>query len=356
MAGLAGWLLLAGLAPAPAGPKLGYAAIDLDSYGPATLAGSAGESSALLPQSRPLSARPRSADIARWHLSVEAGMTADSNVGNASDDRFLAIRSGDAFVPVELDSSLRPKRGIGRGLSVSSGVRLRLSDGAAFVVDAEGQALDHRGGRNDDISYLLAAGPELTWSGGKAAVQLVASDQRYGGVSANAGVGLRASYRTDLGAGGRISLYLDARRFESDYGRDFGGTQAGAYVAYSRPLDPDSTGSLGLYARRDWLVGDPYAHTEVGGQMGVSRYLGPALLGSLSAGIGRTRYDAPLLSLSDARRADWRGHVGVTLSARNPVGPGLVPSIGYTYSRTDSTIGFFDAERHRVRLGVRRSF
>lgn len=365
LTGLLCWMLLGGLAPAAPASRLAYAVLDLDSgYGARlTQPALALPVAAALPVRSAVPGGVRRPSFARgvprtvWKLAVEAGVTADSNVNSASDDRFVSVRRDGVVTPVPLDSAYRPRSGTGRGASATAVVRLRLSDGLAFVADAQAQATDYKGGRDDDISFLLAGGPELTWSGGGvASVQMIASQDRYGGRSADAGVGVRARYRMQIAQGHRISMSLDARGVASDYGRDFGGTQGAASLGYSVVLDPVMTGSLGAYARREWLRGDEFSNLELGAYGGVTRYLGSALTGSLSAGFSRTLYDAPLLYLSPDRRRDWRFNAGVHLTTRTAIGLGVYPSLSYSYNRTDGSIDFFDSERHRVRLGVTRNF
>ena len=378
IAGFLFWTTLCGLAPTAPAPKLAYALIDVDRvYGQqlaapasATAAAATRFAAAAMPATasplqRAAAARPAPRapieaarrDGSAWHLSVNAGVTADSNVTNASEDRFLSFRQGDVTIPVELDPAFRARSGLGRGVSASAGVKLRLSDGAAIALDAEGQALDHKGGRNDDISFLLAAGPELTWSEGQSAsVQLVAGDSWYGGTSVNRGAGVRVRYSTRIASGQTLSLFADGRSFTSGYGRDFGGEQAGAYLGVSSVLDPVTSASFGVFARREWLRAEEYSNVETGIYGGVSRYLGSMFTGSVSAGLSRTVYDAPLLYLDDKRRRDLRFNAGVSLTTRQPISMGMYPTIGYSYNRTDGSIDFFDADRHRVRFGVRRSF
>jgi hypothetical protein len=358
LSGLLFWITLGGLAPAAPAPRLAYAAIDVDRAYGRHLAVAA----AALPRAVPTRAAPRAlvrdvrTGASAWRLTVNGGVTADSNIRNASDDRFLEIRRGGTTVPVELDPAFRARGGVGRGASVSGNVKLRLSDGAAIVVDADGQAMDHKGGRNDDISFLLAAGPELTWSEGQSlSVQAVAAQSWYGGRISQRGLGAQVRYAVRVAPGTRVSLSLDGRSVDSGYGRGFGGEQAGAYLGASTVVDPVTSASFGLFARREWLRADEYSNTELGLYAGLSRYVGP-FTGSLTAGISRTRYDAPLLYLSDQRRQDWRWNAGVQLTTREPIGMGVYPTIGYSYTRTDGTIEFFDADRHRLRLGVRRTF
>lgn len=359
-AGFASWTMLCGMAPPTPAPRLTYASLDLT--------GGAGQvltrSAAVLPlaevggvaAARPLASVVRSG-AAAWRLSVDAGVTADSNINNAGTDRFIPFLSDGGTIPVEIDPAYRARSGSGRSVGVSGGVKLRLSDGMAVAVDAEGQATDYKGKRNDDISYLLAAGPELTWgSGGSASFQAVAAQSWYGGTSYQAGLGFRGRVQTAVGAGQRVSFSLDALKFNSGYGRDFGGTRAGAYLGYSAVLDPVMTASLGLYARRDWLRSDAYSSLELGAYGGVTRYLSEGVTGSLTAGVSRSRYAAPLAYLSPDRRQDWRFSFGAQLTARHPLAMGFTPTLSYSYNRTDGSIDFFDTRRHRVRIGVLREF
>lgn len=365
LAGLLSWLVLGGLAPTPPAPRLEYALLDLDSGYGARLTQPAEPAPAVaaLPVGRVQPDRNRGVRIipnygvADWSLAVQAGLVADSNVNSASDHRFVSVRSNGIVVPVELGEAYLPRSGTGRGVSVAAGVKLRVADGIAFIADAEGRATDYKGRRDDDISFLFAAGPELTWSETSAvSVQLAASRDYYGGRSADAGLGVRVRYRTKVADGHRVSLGVDARRVSSDYGRAFGGTQAGAYLGYSAALDPGTTGSFGMYARREWLRAEEYSNLEMGVYGGITRHLGSALTGSLSAGFSRSWYDAPLVYLSPEPRRDWRFNAGISLTTRKPIGLGVHPLLGYSYSRTDGTIDVFDSERHRYRVGMTRKF
>ena len=60
--------------------------------------------------------------------------------------------------------------------------------------------------------------------------------------------------------------------------------------------------------------------------------------------------------VSPESRTDWRWYSGVYLTTRTPLFLGVFPNLSYTYSRTVSTVPFYRAERHRARLGLRRTF
>ncbi|HZF95134.1 MAG TPA: surface lipoprotein assembly modifier [Allosphingosinicella sp.] len=292
-----------------------------------------------------------------WRLTVDASVVADSNVTNSTDAKSVDLSLGGVVLPVPLDPSLREHGGVGVGMSASLRGRVPLAPGVAAAIDAEGFVLEQQGGRADDASALIAAGVEVQAQGGATfLLQATGFDRRYAGVSAMRGAGLRARYRQPLGEGEALSLFVDARFFDSDYGEDFGGTEAGLYLTYETVIDPTLSGSAGVYVRASWLGADAYSSREIGIHGGLSHYLTADLIGGITAGLGRVEYEGPILLLSPDARADWRAYGSLYVATRRPFLVGLTPSLTYTYNRTSSSIEFFRADRHRLRFGLSRSF
>jgi hypothetical protein len=294
---------------------------------------------------------------AEWRLTVDLSVTADSNVTNSTDLPTVDLDLGGVILPVPLDPTLRARSDVGTGISASLTGRVPFAPGLALAVDAEGYAIEYDGGRNDDASLLLAAGVEIGEADGpNARLQATAFRRDYGGLSAMRGVGLRGRYVHPMGGHRRISLLADARFYDSGYGDDFGGTEAGLYLRYETPLAPTLSGSLGLYGRRSWLGADAYSSREIGANGGLGAYVGKLLTAGVSAGIGRVEFDGPIAILGPVPRADWRWYGSLYVTTRRPVLIGLTPSLTYTYGQTDSSILFYQAERHRLRFALSRSF
>jgi hypothetical protein len=294
---------------------------------------------------------------ADWRLTVDASVVADSNITNSTDAESVDLSLDGVILPVPLDPELRERSGIGVGMSASLRGRIPVAPGFSAAVDAEGFVLEQQGARADDASLLVAAGVEAQMSGGATLlVQATGFDRSYAGVSAMQGVGLRARFRQPTGEGEALSLFVDARFFDSDYGEDFGGTEAGVYLTYEAVIDPTLSGSAGVYARASWLGADAYSSREFGIHGGLSHYLNSFLLGGVTAGLGRTEYDGPILLLSPDARRDWRAYGSLYVATRRPVLVGLTPSLTYTYNRTSSSIEFYRADRHRLRFGLSRTF
>jgi hypothetical protein len=172
-------------------------------------------------------------------------------------------------------------------------------------------------------------------------------------VVANRAVGARTRYQQPLGDG-RLYLYLDARIFESGYGDDFGGTQASAYLTYEELLNPSLSVSFTAYGRREWIGADAFSNIDFGIYGGPSAFLPLGLKGGFTAGISRAAFDDPLLFYSPDPRRDWRYSGYLWLMPKKALGPGLWPSVSYSYTRADSSLQFYRTSRHRLRVGLAR--
>jgi hypothetical protein len=301
--------------------------------------------------------RPAPGRRADFRLSVDMSVTADSNVTNGTRLHAVPIDLGDGPLPVPVDPNLRERSGIGYGMSAAAGVRLPVAAAAALAVDVEGYALEYEGPRSDDASALAAAGLEFG-SGAvpEGSLQLIGFERWYGGVNAQEGFGLRGHWRVPLGPRSNLRLAVDGRIFESDYGDRFGGREASLYVSYDTVLGPNLSASAGLYGRRQWLRDDSFSSLDVGAYGGVSAYLGEDFAAGLTAGLSRTAFDEPFLLLAPDARSDWRVYGSAWLTTRRPLLWGVHPSLTYTYNRNSSSIAYYDSQRHRLRLGLKRKF
>jgi hypothetical protein len=302
----------------------------------------------------PVAPQPRRTS---WTLTVDASVTGDSNITNGTglDTIFVDGGSGPANIPV--DPAFREKAAVGLGASASASLRTPIGGGATLAFDAESYAIRYPGeAGNDDSSALVAGGIALAGGGGSGVVQVTAFDRWYGGDSAMRGLGVRGNWRQDVEGGGHVALYVDARTFESDWGDPLTGRSASLYLSYDKPLDATFTAAGGIYGRRDWMRDDAFSNLELGAYGSLTHYLGKALTGGISAGLSRSWYDAPLVYLSPDERRDWRAYGSLWITTRKPVALGFYPSLTYTYNRTSSSVSFYKADRHRLRLGVSRSF
>lgn len=170
------------------------------------------------------------------------------------------------------------------------------------------------------------------------------------------GVGARGHWRVPLDSRSNVRLAIDARIFDSGYGDRFDGREGSLYVSYDTVLAPTVSASAGVYAHRQWLSDDSFSSLDFCAYGGLSLYLGDDFAGGVSAGLSRTRFDEPFLLLDPEARADWRGYGSAWLTTRRPLAWGLHPSLTYTYTRTSSSVAYYDSQRHRLRLGLKRKF
>ena len=304
--------------------------------------------------SPPASRQRRSAD---WRLSIDMSVIADSNVTNSTDAETVDLDLGGTILPVPLDPNLREHGDVGTSVAAALSGRVPVAGGVAVAVNAEGYALEYGGSRTDDASLLVAGGIEIGASPGPTAtIQATGFVRDYGGVSAMRGIGLRGRFAQPLGGHRRVTLLIDARIFESGYGEDFEGTEAGLYLGYETPISAAASASFGLFGRGSWLGNDAYSNLEFGAYGGLSTYIGSWLVGGATAGISRVEFEDAIPMLGADPRSDWRWYGSLYLTTRRPVLAGVTPSITYTYGQTDSSILFYRANRQRLRVGLSRSF
>jgi tetratricopeptide (TPR) repeat protein len=300
--------------------------------------------------------RRMTADRLGWHLNLDAAVSADSNINNGTDLELVEVDFGNGAIPVEVNPAVRREDGFGRSASANGSLRVRTGDRTTAAFDLEAYASDFDGSASDEASLQFALGPQVRFTSGGASIQALVYQRWYGGSDASAGIGLRGRYQTQLEEGERLYLYVESRVFESAYGDDFSGWQANGVLAYEDVINDDLAWSVSINGRREWLGSETFSSSEFGGQVGINLLVPFGLRLRGSAGLSRILYDAPLLRLSEEARRDWRLSSSLYLSTQRAVLLGLWPSVSYHYSYSASSIPFYDRERHRVRLGVRRGF
>ena len=294
-----------------------------------------------------------------WYFNFDFGLAPDSNINSATNASAVDTTLQYNGKPVELTLSpeARRKSGLGQTLGAQGGVRLRLDNGLAMVIDGDGQLINQRGKSADDISALLAAGPELTMTNGaRIAVQAVGAGRWYGGKAAQKGGGVRFNYQRDLSAGQRLGLRLDIRHTDSDFSRSYGGWQFAGSGTYERVIDHTMVASVSGFLRREELRSRAYSSTEGGFNAGIGGELPHGLNGGLSFGISRAIFDAAIPLLSTEPRKDWRLNGRAYLGLRSVRVLGFSPSLTYGFSRNASNLGLYDTTRHRFQFELARYF
>lgn len=288
-----------------------------------------------------------------WTFNVTVGLSPDSNINSATDAQTVTFLGSQ----VPLNPDARRKSGVGQTVGANGSVRLRLKDGLAVVVDTNGQFTNHRGSDADDLSALIAAGPELTMNNGaRIAIQAVGHTRVYGGKVAQQGPGARVTYQQNLDKGQRVSGLLDVRRVISHFSPAYEGTSYGAYLTYERVIRRSMVASATLYGRRDDLRSGGYSNRELGLNLGIGGELPKGINAGLSAGISRALFDDPIVAFDPDSRKDWRFNGRANVGLRSVRVLGFSPSMTYTFTKTSTNIPLYRNERHRLEFSLARYF
>ncbi|MBV9842172.1 MAG: DUF560 domain-containing protein [Sphingomonadaceae bacterium] len=293
----------------------------------------------------------------RWHLNVDFDLVPDSNVNNATDARAIDVTLGNTTLPLQLDNNARRQSGLGQSVSVSSGIRFKLRDNLAMLVDADGQFVNQKGSADDDASVLVAAGPEYTFKDGtRLSVEALMASRWFGGKTLTRGPGARTNFQKNLSQGSRIGLQVDVRHNSSYYGGEFAGWQVGAYGSYEHIVDHTMVASLTLFGVRQSLGSAAYSNTEAGFSAGIGGELPRGINAGISGGVSRAWFDAPMAFLSPEPRRDWKPSFRAYAGLRSIKVAGFSPSVTYTYNASLSSIPLYKTTRSRVLLGISRYF
>lgn len=291
-------------------------------------------------------------DRERFKLNFTIGLAPDSNINAATADRTVNIFG----LPFELDDDARAKTGIGQMATVTSGVRLRMADGLALVVDADGYLVNYDGTQADDMSVLFNAGPELTFNDRTQLVATGTAQQRwYGGRVVTQSTGARATLRHQLTRSARIQVAAEAKSVNAKFDPAYDGWSYAANATLEHVVAKSLVASVSAYARRDDTRVAAYSSTEGGLFAGLGGELPHGINAGFSLQASRAVYDDPLAAFGETRK-DWRYGARVNVGSRTWRLLGFSPSATYSYARTDSSIDFYSYDRHRIEFQLARYF
>lgn len=292
-----------------------------------------------------------------WRLDIDLGIAPDTNINGATSATTVDILWGGTTLPLTLDDQARARSGLGQTATISAGVRLPVAKHASLLVDLDAGGTNYAGETYDDYQLQLATGPELRLSlTTSISVQAVGAQRWYGGRLASRQSGIKAGFQAILSDRDRIGLQLDARRTDARFDAAYGGWQSAAYATYERAVRRSLVASTGVFARRDWLKAPAYSSVELGAIAGIGGELPFGINFGVSGTASRATFDAPVPIFSLQPRRDWRFMARATLGNRKIRVLGFSPQIGVTWTRNDSSIGYYSSDRVRFKIAVARYF
>lgn len=292
-----------------------------------------------------------------WRLDLDFGIAPDSNINNATASDTVSILWGGTTLPLTLDSQAQARSGTGLTASLSAGLRLPVAPKVSAIVDLDGAGNNYSGAAYDDYQVQTAAGAEVRLSQrASVSLQAVGAQRWYGGKPVSRQFGAKAGFQTRLSEREQLGIQLDARRTNALFDNAYDGWQTGAYATYERAVSKTLVASTGVFARRDWLKAGAYSSLELGVIAGFGGELPYGISFGLSGTASHATFDAPMPIFSLEPRKDWRWSARATLGNRRWALLGFSPQLSASYSRTDSSLTYFQNDRLRFRIALARYF
>ena len=285
----------------------------------------------------------------RYAFSLAAAP--DTNINVAPEDERV-----DLFgLPFTLDDDARKTSGV--GVVASGGVEYlpRLSKRTKLQTNLFLRHSQYKGDTFDDTFISLNAGPAFHWSRTTLTIQATGYYRWFGHDPYNRSAGVRATLRHDISRRWRMDTTLAFEHVNYFKNNSYDGPTYSLIAAatygltsrsYLRSFVAMRFEDTRAYTLRNWeaRLGVGY-YQEL--PWGIITYVQPEVTWNpykgVQAAFGR-------------ERTDWQYRIGVSLIKRDLEWLGFAPELRYTYIKNNSTIDFYDYDRHRVELGVTREF
>lgn len=288
-----------------------------------------------------------------WSLDLALSLAPDSNI-NAGP----TIREVDLFgVPFTLSEEARKSSGIGFTVATGGELRHAVGDDLRLRVGARLERREYAESRFDDSFASAFLGPQRLLAGDRGSASLLAVGFRrwLGKAGFSRALGARAEGDYALSPRLRLAGYLEGLAVTHDDQPSRDGPLLAAGLEAIFGLNGWSGLSLFAAASRERAEARHRRSTSLRAGLG---WLGELPLGltlQLRPEVVLTEFDGrqPLFQ-ADRRDLLLRGSLQIV--KRDVALMGFTPVLGYTYTRNDSSIAFYDFDRHRLTLGVTRLF
>lgn len=296
-------------------------------------------------------------DQRTWYFNVNVGLAPDTNINSATSSESVNVNFGPFQLPITLDENARQKSGIGQTGGFSAGLRLRVSEKIAVLVDTENRIVNYKDSFADDIQTQLAIGPEFRLGNTSSlSVQALGEQRWYGGRKANGDFGLQIGFQKILGKGQRVGLAIDARKSDSQLADAYSGKILGGNLTYERVIGRAFIASASLFGRVDSLQSKSFSNKTLGASLGIGGELPFGINAGLNASISKALFDAPQYVYSNEARHDLRFLSRAYLGVRSLKLVGFSPSVEYIFSKVNSNYTLYQSDRHRVNFKFSRYF
>jgi thioredoxin-like negative regulator of GroEL len=286
-----------------------------------------------------------------WRFNINFAIAPDSNINSATEKERVDILG----LPFKLDRSARAQSGTGWIAGGDANIRLRRDSELPIYLAGYGHVVRYGSRRFDDLYVGGEVGPEFRMLGGRLRIAAIGQKRWYDGQALVTSLGVRPHF--DKIIGGKLNIDTSLAVRHNDYSRraDIDGWDIEAALAANRALGATALGFVYGLIRRGISKDDGYSNWQGRSGIGVQKEIRWGLRPQLALEVGGQINDSPL-GLYGKTRQDWHLQVTASIYKRDWNVAGFAPSVGVTWSRSNSTISLYDQKRLRVEFGIAKAF
>jgi hypothetical protein len=258
-------------------------------------------------------------------------------------------------LPFILDKNARQRSGVGIVASGGFDYSPRIGNRTKLESSVFVRHSEYSGSEFDDTLVSAAVGPSFHWTRTTVSVQATGYYRWYGDSAYNRSLGGQVSWEQDVGRRWRLAATAGYQHVDYLLNDQLDGPLYS--IITSATYGIDSRSYLRGIVAFNYEDADAVSlrNHEFRFGLGYYREFGWGIIAYLQPEITFNPYQG-IQPAFGKRRNDREYRVGLSLIKRDINFWGFSPEIRYTFIKNQSTIDFYDYDRHRVEIGVSRKF
>ncbi len=284
------------------------------------------------------------------YFNMSAAIAPDTNINRATQNRDIDLDINGTSFPFVLGDDSLASSGIGVVISANARYETPLADNLLLRFDGVGSWLNFRDSEFDDIFLRSQSGLRWLYDNGSISAQGILARQWFAGEGFATVKGGRIGWEHNLLSTFRYGINFEQSWQKHDHRKDLDGPQTRISIFSTYQLSASSLLNSSISWTSRTAQTKRFGYSQGALDIGYIREFPLGLSFSLSQYIS-LRNHRDIEPFFTKKRSDVFSRSFIQITKRNWSIWGLVPVIGYGFSRNYSNIDLFGYSRHQIQVG-----